>query len=75
MDLLGIGQANCFRTHNELTMGLLGKCPLAPSEYKYKIARDYGPRGTCGNGTRNTNLTHGRPNNEHGKCTKYREEE
>ena len=31
MDLLGIGQANCFRTHNELTMGLLGKCPLAPS--------------------------------------------
>ena len=32
MDLLGIGQVNCFRTHNELTMGLLGKCPLAPSE-------------------------------------------
>ena len=32
MDLLGIGQANCFRIHNELTMGLLGKCPLAPSE-------------------------------------------
>ena len=31
MDPLGIGQANCFRTHNELTMGLLGKCPLAPS--------------------------------------------
>ena len=31
-DLLGIGQANCFRTHNELTMGLLGKYPLAPSE-------------------------------------------
>ena len=31
MDLLGIGQVNCFRTHNELTMGLLGKCPLAPS--------------------------------------------
>ena len=27
----GIGQANCFRTHNE-TMGLLGKCPLAPSD-------------------------------------------
>ena len=32
MDLLGIGQANCFRTHNELTMGLLGKCPLTPSD-------------------------------------------
>ena len=32
MDLLGIGQANCFRTHNELTMGLLGKYPLAPSD-------------------------------------------
>ena len=31
MDLLGIWQALCFRTHNELTMGLLGKCPLAPS--------------------------------------------
>ena len=31
MDPLGIGQVNCFRTHNELTMGLLGKYPLAPS--------------------------------------------
>ena len=34
MDLLGIGQALCFRTHNELTMGLLGKCTLAPSVWQ-----------------------------------------
>ena len=31
MGLVGNGWANCFRTHNELTMGLLGKYPLAPS--------------------------------------------
>ena len=31
MCLLDIGWALCFRTHNELTMCLLGKCPLAPS--------------------------------------------
>ena len=37
MDLLGIGQANCFRTHNELTMGLLGKCPLAPSVSRLNV--------------------------------------
>ena len=30
-DPLGIGQANCFRTQNELIMSLLGKYPLAPS--------------------------------------------
>ena len=28
---VGIGWANCFRTHHELTMYPLGKCPLAPS--------------------------------------------
>ena len=41
MDLLGIGQANCFRTHNELTMGLLGKYPLAPSviSHEAKVIR------------------------------------
>ena len=31
MGLMGNGWANCFRTHNELTMGLPGKYPLAPS--------------------------------------------
>ena len=31
MGLVGNGWANCFRTHNELTMGLPGKYPLAPS--------------------------------------------
>ena len=29
---VGIGWANFFRAHNELTMYPLGKCPLAPSE-------------------------------------------
>ena len=33
MGLVGNGWANCFRTHNELTMGLSGKYPLAPSVY------------------------------------------
>ena len=28
---VGIGWANGFRTHHELTMYPLGKCPLAPS--------------------------------------------
>ena len=32
MGLVGNGWANCFRTHNELTMGLPGKYPLAPSD-------------------------------------------
>ena len=36
-DPLSIGQANCFRTHNELTMGLLGKYPLAPSERNVEL--------------------------------------
>ena len=31
MGLVGNRWANCFRTHNELIMGLLGKYPLAPS--------------------------------------------
>ena len=31
MGLVGNGWANCFRTHNELTMGLSGKYPLVPS--------------------------------------------
>ena len=31
MGLVGKGWVNCFRTHNELTMGLLGKYPLTPS--------------------------------------------
>jgi hypothetical protein len=30
--LLGNNQVNCFRAHKELTMDLLGKFPLAPSE-------------------------------------------
>ena len=30
MGLVGNGWANCFRTHNELTMGLPGKYPLPP---------------------------------------------
>ena len=34
MGLVGNGWANCFRTHNELTMGLSGKYPLAPSGFK-----------------------------------------
>ena len=33
MGLVGNGWANCFRAHNELTMGLLGKYPLAPSDF------------------------------------------
>ena len=32
---VGIGWANCFRTHHELTMYPLGKCPLAPSVTRY----------------------------------------
>ena len=36
MGLVGKGWANCFRTHNELTMGLLGKYPLAPSVRRVK---------------------------------------
>ena len=31
MCLVGFEWAFCFRTHNELTMCLLGKCTLAPS--------------------------------------------
>ena len=40
MGLVGNGWANCFRTHNELTLGLPGKYPLAPSvnQIKEKIA-------------------------------------
>ena len=30
MYLVGNNQVNCFRTLNELTMDLLGKCPLPP---------------------------------------------
>ena len=29
--LVGICRANCFKTHNKLTMCPLGKCPFAPS--------------------------------------------
>jgi len=29
--LLGMSQANCFKTHNKLTMYPLGKLPFAPS--------------------------------------------
>ena len=32
MGLVGNGWVNCFKTHNEPTMGLPGKYPLAPSE-------------------------------------------
>ena len=32
MGLVGNGWVNCFGTHNELTMGLLGKYPLPPSD-------------------------------------------
>jgi len=28
---VGICQVNCFKTHNELTLYPLGKCPFAPS--------------------------------------------
>ena len=35
MGLVGNGWANCFRTHNELTMGLPGKYPLTPSACKF----------------------------------------
>jgi hypothetical protein len=35
--LLGSNQANCFRDHKELTMDLLGKCPLATSVYLVKF--------------------------------------
>ena len=31
MYLVNNRRVNCFRTHNELTMGLLGKYPLTPS--------------------------------------------
>ena len=37
MCLLGIGWALCFRTHNELTMCLLGKCTLAPSVSRTQV--------------------------------------
>ena len=56
MDPLGIGQANCFRTHNELTMDLLGKYPLAPSENTELgkdgtlLGTDWGSRGVIGTG-------------------------
>ena len=30
--LVGICWANCFKTHNKLTMCPLGKCPFAPSD-------------------------------------------
>ena len=40
-DPLGIGQANCFRAHNELTMGLLGKYPLAPSVLSLGLERTF----------------------------------
>ena len=39
MGLVGNGWANCFRTHNELTMGLPGKYPLAPSVTIVKFAK------------------------------------
>ena len=34
MDPLGMGWANCFRTHNELTMDPLGILVFAPSGYE-----------------------------------------
>jgi len=30
--LVGICWANCFKTHNKLTLYPLGKCPFAPSD-------------------------------------------
>ena len=39
MGLVGKGWANCFRTHNELTMGPPGKYPLAPSVSRLLKAR------------------------------------
>ena len=33
--MVGNGWANCFRTDNELTMGLPGKYPLAPVYVSY----------------------------------------
>ena len=38
---LGMSWANCFRTHNELTMYPLGILPFAPSGYRW------GQKGTC----------------------------
>ena len=29
---MGICRANCYKTHNELTLYPLGKCPFAPSD-------------------------------------------
>ena len=37
MYLVGFEWAICFRNHHELTMYLLGKCPLAPSEIRQQI--------------------------------------
>ena len=31
---MGICRANCFKTHNKLTLYPLGKCPFAPSDQK-----------------------------------------
>ena len=44
MGLVGNGWANCFRTHNELTMGLPGKYPLAPSVGIYGVPGAWCPR-------------------------------
>ena len=51
MGLVGNRWANCFRTHNELTMGLLGKYPLAPSDNillaKFYNECIFGGEGDC----------------------------
>ena len=39
--LVGINQANGFKTHNELTMYPLGNYPLAPSVYHYHDVSRY----------------------------------
>jgi hypothetical protein len=38
MYLVGICQANCFKTHHELTMYLLGNYPLAPSATRLSMS-------------------------------------
>ena len=40
--LVGINQANGFKTHNELTMYPLGNYPLAPSVYRTPATSDEG---------------------------------
>ena len=43
---MGICRANCYKTHNELTLYPLGKCPFAPSATSYLSKKETATKST-----------------------------